>query len=126
MHFPSLPTQNRKQRVCKVGCGQELNPGKCDTPGFPFQAEPSIKFDHRRCQRLYMKRNHPRLNQTSTVLLQSWRANCDIQILVYDCDPKNPDVSEIARVTDYVVSYSCKGNATLKEEKEMMTKLILA
>ena len=73
-----------------------------------------------------MPRNHKRLNQTSKYLIQSWRANCDVQILVYDCDPKNPDISEIARVTDYIVAYSCKGNSTLKEEREQNAKLFMA
>lgn len=72
-----------------------------------------------------MARNHPRLNQTSMDVLQSWRGNCDVQILIYDCDTKNPDVSEIARVTDYVVSYACKGNTTTQEEKEHTKQLIM-
>jgi hypothetical protein len=58
-------------------------------------------------------------------MLQSWRANCDIQILIYNCDPKKPDVAEIARITDYVASYSCKGNATVKEEKEQLKRVIM-
>ena len=99
--------------------------GKCDTPGFPLNKAPEVKVDHRRSQQLYMPRNHRRLNQTSTDLLQSWRGNCDVQILVYNCDPKKPDISEIAKVTDYVVAYSCKGNATLKEEREQTKKMTL-
>lgn len=71
-----------------------------------------------------MERNHSRLNQTSADLIQGWRGNCDVQLLIYNCDPLKPDISEISRVTDYVVAYSCKGNATLKEEKEQMRKLI--
>jgi hypothetical protein len=51
-------------------------------------------------------------------MLQSWRANCDVQILIYNSDPKNPDLTDIARVTDYIVAYACKGNATMKEERE--------
>lgn len=73
-----------------------------------------------------MPRNHPRLNQTSTTMLQSWRANCDVQVLIYDSDPEFPDTYEIAKITDYVVSYSCKGGSTIKEEKEQTKKLILA
>lgn len=115
-----------KPRTCKVGCGKEETPGKCDTPGFQLSETPQVKFDHRRSQKLYMPRNHPRVNQTSAVMLQSWRANCDIQILVYDCDPKNPDIGEIARITDYVASYSCKGNVTLKEEREHTKNIIMA
>ena len=72
-----------------------------------------------------MPRNHPRIVQTSTDLLQSWRANCDVQFLIYNSDPKNPDVLDIARVTDYIVSYSCKGNATMKEEKEQIRSMIM-
>ena len=59
-------------------------------------------------------------------MLQSWRANCDVQILLYDSNPKAPDISEISRVTDYVVAYSCKGNATLKEEIQHNIKLSMA
>jgi hypothetical protein len=36
-----------------------------------------------------------------------------------------PDISEIARVTDYIVAYSCKGNLTMKEEKEQTKKLVM-
>ncbi len=59
-------------------------------------------------------------------LLQSWRGNCDIQLIVYNCDPKYPNISEIARVTDYVVAYACKGNSTVKEELEQNRRLIMA
>lgn len=59
-------------------------------------------------------------------LLQSWRGNCDIQILIYESSPDNIDIREISKVTDYVVAYSCKGNCTLREEKEQNKKLILA
>jgi len=72
-----------------------------------------------------MPRNHGRLNQTSVDLLQSWRGNCDVQFLVYTCNPKEPSADDIARVTDYVVAYSCKGNKTLKEEREQTKQLIM-
>jgi len=42
-----------------------------------------IKEDRKRSRKLYMPRNDNRLNQTSKCLLMSWRANCDVQILVY-------------------------------------------
>ena len=73
-----------------------------------------------------MPRNHPQINQTSTTLIQTWRANCDIQLLIYKTDPDAPDLKEISRVTDYVVAYSCKGNATLREEIETNKNLILS
>jgi hypothetical protein len=98
---------------------------KCDTPGFPLHDKPEVKFDHKHSLKLYMPRNHDRLVQTSTDLLQSWRANCDIQLLIYNSDPKHPDPMDIARVTDYIVSYTCKGNTTMKEEREQIKAMIL-
>lgn len=104
----------------------EATVGKCDTPGFPLSDRPEIKFDHRRSQKLYMPRNHRRINQSSLDMLQSWRGNCDLQILVYTCDPMHPDIGEIAKVTDYVVSYACKGSTTVKEEKEQNKRIVMA
>ena len=83
-------------------------------------------MDHKHSTKLYMPRNHNRVVQSSTDLLQSWRANCDVQLLIYNSDPKNPDVMDIARVTDYIVAYSCKGNATMKEEKDHTKAMIMA
>jgi hypothetical protein len=40
--------------------------------------------------------------------------------MVYDSDPSSPDLNEIAEVTDYVVSYACKGNAAYKIEKKQI------
>lgn len=116
----------RKQRICKAGCGRETIAGKCDTPGFPLLKQPEISLDHRGALKLHLPRNNTRLNQTSTIMLQSWRANCDVQVLIYNCDPKHPDVTEISKVTDYVVGYATKGNSTLQEEKEHMSKMIQA
>ena len=59
-------------------------------------------------------------------MLQSWRANCDVQLIIYDSDPLKPDIAEIARITDYIVSYSTKGNVTWKEENEQTKQLIMA
>ena len=57
--------------------------------------------------------------------LQSWRANCDIQMLIYDCHPKHPDCDEISKVSDYIVGYNTKGNETLSQEKKRIKELIL-
>lgn len=122
-----MKAKNKKtdRRTCKTGCGDEANAGKCDTPGFPLSTVPNVLADHRHAKKLLMTRNHPRLNQTSEDLLRSWRANCDVQILIYDSDPDNPALGEIAQVTDYVASYASKGNATLPEQREQTQKLIL-
>lgn len=115
----------RNHRVCRCGAGEEATPNECNTPGFPLSDTPQVKYDHRHCLKLYLKRNHNRLVQTSTDQLRSWRANCDIQLLIYSSDPKNPDSMDIARVTDYIVSYTCKGNITMKEEREQNKHLVL-
>jgi hypothetical protein len=35
---------------------------------------------------------------------------------MYESDPRNPNLAEIAKVTDCVVNFACKGNATLAVE----------
>jgi hypothetical protein len=40
--------------------------------------------------------------------------------MIYDSDPAFPDLAEIAEVTDYVVSYACKGNITYALEREQL------
>jgi len=75
--------------------------------------------------KLFMERNHSRVNQTSLDMLSSWRGNCDIQILIYESDPDTPDLREISRVTDYIVAYQCKGNTTYMEERETTKHIIL-
>lgn len=108
-----------------MGAGTEQHAGKCDTRGFENITEATIKVDPRtKAKKLHMPRNHPRLHQTSLDLLRAWRGNCDIQILIYDSDPEHPDPNDIAKVTDYVVAYSTKGNKTLREEKQQMIHLI--
>ena len=102
--------------MCKVGCGREQNTGKGDTPGFPSRKKDCIEKDHRGITKVFLRRNHPRVNQTSLFALQSWRANCDVQVLLYKGDPNKPDIMEIASIVDYVIAYCNKGNATQKEE----------
>ena len=106
-----------KKRFCRMGCGSESKPGTNKTPGWPLQVEDEIVKDPRGFKKLALSRNNSRLTQTSLSCLQSWRGNCDIQILVYETDPKNPDPAELTKVSDYVVGYACKGNATLSIER---------
>ena len=98
----------------------------CDTPGFPLRTEPKLVHDLRGFDRLELPRNHRKIVPTSRWLVQGWRANCDLQVLLYECDPKHPSPCEIARVTDYIVAYDCKGNETIVEEKKQMKALMLA
>src|SRR5688500_18528712 len=97
----------------------------CDTPGFPIRVEPTLVRDLRGFDRLELPRNDKRIVASSRWLLQGCRANCDIQVLLYECDPSDPNPEEIARVTDYIVAYACKGNETILEEKRQMKALIL-
>ena len=57
--------------------------------------------------------------------VRSWRANCDIQILLYESDPLYPSAEDITKATDYIVGYACKGNENLKTEKKHMSEIIL-
>ncbi len=86
----------------------EVTPDMCDTPGFPLRTEPKLVQDLQGFDRLELPRNHPRIVASSRWLLQGWRANCDLQAFLYQCNPLCPDPDEIARVTDYIVAYACK------------------
>src|SRR6478735_3014231 len=108
---------SRRRKVCRSGAGVEETPNKCDKPGFPLRTEPKLVHDLRGFDRLDLPRNHRRIVASSRYLLQGWRANCDIQVLLYECDPMHPNPDEIARLTDYIVAYACKGNGSALEER---------
>ena len=116
---------SKRRRCCRCGAGIEKTAFQSDTPGFPLRTEPAILHDLRGFDRLELPRNNERTYQTSLSLVQSWRANCDIQLLLYDSDPQCPNPEDIGRVTDYIVAYTCKGNETITQEKEQMKALIL-
>ena len=108
----------------------EKTPLHNDTPGFPIQDFPTIFKDVTGIERLHLpRRKHDkRLNvlQTSLFLAHGWRANCDLQILIYDSDPTCPDPQDIARVSDYIVAYASKGNETQLKERQHLKSLILS
>lgn len=113
------------KRQCRVGAGIEETAGKCDTPGFPFVEKDSILLDKRGFNVLKLKRTiSRRFNQSSMIACQSWRANCDIQVILYNTDPKFPDLREISNVAGYVVSYTCKGNLMMDQEKDIISSAI--
>jgi len=117
--------QKIKRRKCRSGFGVEETPNTGDTPGWPLQDKTTISSDQRGFDELCMKRNNSRLNQTSLYCLQSWRANCDMKILLYKTNPSKPDMSEIARVSDYIVGYCCKGNNTQAIERKTVKDFIM-
>jgi len=119
--------RKKRKRSCRFGSGEEETEGKGDTPGYKLQSEPTIERDFRRggFQKFNCSRNTRRMNQTPMDLLQFWRANCDMQILIYDSDPNNPDPRDIAKVTDYIVAYTCKGNMTTAMESQIIEDIIM-
>lgn len=117
--------QSKKRKVCRFGAGVETTPGACDTPGFRLRDTPAIVRDIRGFDRLETPRSDRRVTQTSAYMIQSWRANCDIQIFLYDTDPRHPNLDEIASVTDYIVSYACKGNETATAVAKQLKQYVL-
>jgi len=103
-----------------MGCGEEYPAASGKTPGWEITSKDVIVEYLCGFKKLSLKRNHPRLLQTSLYCLQAWRAKCDVSIMIYDSDPAFPDLAEIAEVTDYVVSYACKGNITYALEREQL------
>jgi len=115
---------NASQRKCRMGAGEEETPGKGDTPGFDPHDDPCVVKDDRGFMNFEPARNSKRMVTTSLHCLVSWRGNCKVDIILCESDPKNPDPADVANVTDYVVSYSCKGHTTLVEEKKQIRDLI--
>ena len=74
--------ESKSRRVCRAGAGIEVTQGKGDTKGFPLRSEAAIVRDLRGFYRLELPRENRRTVQSSTWLVQGWRANSDIQILL--------------------------------------------
>ncbi len=108
-----------------MGCGKEIAPSTSKTPGWSIKNKDEIEKDARGLNKISLKRNNNRLLQTSLYCLQAWHANCDISVLLYESNPKHPNAKEIAKVTDYVIGYACKGNATLNIEKKKVKDFAL-
>ena len=72
-----------------------------------------------------MRTKSTRVVQHSRTLLRSWRANCDIKLLLYFSDPNLPDIGEIEEVCRYVVAYTAKKHSTARSEKEAIHNLIM-
>jgi hypothetical protein len=108
---------------CRMN-GGELNTETNQTPGFQLQDIDTLTVDSNGIKRLALQRNSKRMNQSSFTALRSWRANCDVQLIIYDSDPEYPNLDEIAKISDYVVSYTCKGNLRKQTEKGMMKKIV--
>ena len=115
-----------RPRSCRMGFGAETEFGKGDTPGMPITTEPTIVKDKKGISHFRMMRTKStRVVQHSRTLLRSWRANCDIKLLLYYSDPNLPDIGEIEEVCRYVVAYTAKKHSTARSEKEAIQNLIM-
>ena len=117
--------EQKKRRVCRCGAGVEKTYMKCDTPGFIKRQVPVILRDLRGFDRVDLQRNNQTIVQSSTFLMRGWRGNCDIQLLIYKSKPDDVDPKDVSRVTNYVVSYACKGSESSVQEKKAMASMIL-
>ena len=107
-----------------MGAGTEKNAGKGDTPGYNIIASDELVTDERGYTKVAMKRNDRRLYQGSTYLLQLWRANSDLSVIIYDTDPMKPSAQDIAAITQYVINYACKGGTTFLAERQLLKGII--
>ena len=115
-----------KLRTCCFGFGTEITSNHGDTPGKAHQSETTIELDHRGVENLLLPREKSRhIVQHSRTMLQAWRANADVQLLVYRSNPDIPDVSEIEAVSKYCTSYTGKTNQTTKQEISTIQNVII-
>ena len=88
--------------------------------------EARIVKDHKGVGHFFMPHRYSKIvNQHSISLLQAWRANADVQLLIYWSDPDLPDVGEIGSVCRYVVAYASKRYRTSCQEINMIQNVIL-
>ena len=117
--------KNNGQRFCRVLQQLEKTPGHADTEGFECINKAWITQDDRGFTKLEMPQNNRKVVQTSLYLATGWRANVDFQILLIYDDDGIVNIKDIACLTDYIVSYMCKGNETQIQEKKNMTTVIM-
>lgn len=116
---------NKQCRYCRAGCGVESEPGNGDTPGFKAQLFDVIEYDPiRKLRILSLKRPQNHVKAMSKSMLQSWRANCDASIILYDTDVSKLCPQDIANISGYVVSYCTKGNVTYLQEQRSLARVI--
>ena len=71
-------------RSCRFGFGKEVTSNKEDTPGKPMQNHATIEKNNRGIEQLLLPQMHSaKINQHSRTILQVWRANADVQLIVY-------------------------------------------
>ena len=114
-----------KGRWCNKTCTNEKTPGQGDTPGYRLRDSLCIVHDARGYMKLELPHNHLRIVQTSMFLLQGWRANVDIQLLLYKGNLESTSAEDVSQVSDDIISYICKGTETSIQEKSRMKDITL-
>ena len=115
-----------KLRTCRFGFGTEVTSNEGDTPGKDLLNEPKIEADRKGIEHLFLPRRHSnKINQRSRHVLQAWRANTDVQLIIYRSNPDIPDVREIEAVCRYCTSYASKAHQTTKEEINTIQDVII-
>jgi hypothetical protein len=105
---------------------QKQKYGKQDTQGLPHTTRSKIFIDRIGISHFKMRRTKSvRVVQHSRTLLQGWRANCDIKLLLYYLNPNCPDISEIEDVLRYMVSYTGKRHNTSQAEIDAIQNIIM-
>ena len=113
-------------RVCRVTGSSESEYGSKDTQGYQKRESAGILEDEKGIKHFQMRRTlSNRVVQHSKTLLQAWRGNCDIKLLLYFSDPSHPDIGEIEEVCRYIVAYTSKKHSTAKQEKNTIHDLIM-
>ena len=93
----------------------------CDTSGFNLNNNAEIRRELNGTIKLALFRDSVRMVPS----LHIWRANGDVQLLLYQSNPRNPDLLEMSKVTDYFVSYACKGNLRMESEVNVLSSLVI-
>ena len=114
-----------KLRTCRLGYGSEVTSNKGDTPGKDRRTQATIEKNAKGIEHLLLPRLHSKkVVQHSRAILQAWRANADVQLLIYRSNPNIPDVGEIEAVTKYCTAYAGKTKHTTREEISTIQDII--
>lgn len=112
-------------RECKNFAGTETHPDTGDTPGWDLHPDHVLHVDNRGIRHLQMRRTKSRrVFQHSRTFLKTWRANCDVKLLLYNSDPSMPNMTEIDNIVRYIVAYTSKKSKTHSEEKNIIQDII--
>ena len=114
-------TVERHTRCSSAYC---LRQKRLDTPaecrfGFPKDLQEETKFCYELLPRnkvgsdLVTKRNDPRLNSHNRVMLENWRANVDLQVII--------DQNACAR---YMAKYAAKGEPRSKQASDILQSCV--